>query len=87
MKRYFSLILLLFVFLVGCEQDSQVTDEPIEKIDSFTWLVFDTWSYEVKTLSLDWEDLLVRAFENIVYESINKFNIKFLNSIMSKKIY
>ena len=67
MKRYFSLILLLFVFLVGCEQDSQVTDEPIEKIDSFTWLVFDTWSYEVKTLSLDWEDLLVRAFENIVY--------------------
>ena len=67
MKNVLWLFLLFCVFLAWCENTSPSNNDVTVEDNVFTWLVFDSWAYEIKTLSLSWEELLVRAYENIVY--------------------
>ena len=67
MKNLLWFILLFCVFLAWCENASPSNNDVVIEDEIFTWLVFDSWAYEIKTLSLSWEELLVRAYENIVY--------------------
>ena len=69
LKKWWLSVGVLALLLAGCwevtvQEDALNTEEVV---DEYAALAFDAENYETKTLSLNWEDIIVRAYENIVY--------------------
>lgn len=68
MKKIYPLLTaVLLLPLAACTTTTEVVDEPTsQKIESLT---FNPDNYETKTLTLNDEEIVVRAYENIIYVS------------------
>jgi hypothetical protein len=82
MKRYFWLMFFLLITFAWCQKENVTVEGDIWNTGFvFSWLEFDATNFEIKTLSLSWEDFQVRAYEWIVYvknpvvEDYQKMNI------------